>query len=224
LYRFKLKNQHTLAHFALTFRWLFSFLTLTSISGFAYLLISIGFVSDAYGPTVNMLNGATAIMGSTLLGTGIFLLIFPQILYGFPIELKNESPITKPNKNQEESEFDIQFHELGERIKSYFESEKPYLNPEFSLLDLAQNLQVPQHHISYCFRFVFNQGFPSMKSAYRIAHAKKLIENPANDYLSYEGIGLESGFSTRSRFYAAFQEIEGCSPGEYREKWIEKRL
>jgi AraC-like DNA-binding protein len=57
-----------------------------------------------------------------------------------------------------------------------------------------------------------------MRSEYRIEFAKKLIENPENDHLSYEGIGLESGFSTRSRFYAAFQEIEGCSPGEYREK------
>jgi AraC-like DNA-binding protein len=57
-----------------------------------------------------------------------------------------------------------------------------------------------------------------MRSEYRITYAKKLLENPENDYLSYEGIGLESGFSARSRFYAAFQEIEGCSPGEYREK------
>jgi AraC-like DNA-binding protein len=224
LYRFRLKSESQLRHFALTFRWLYSFLTLTLISAVTYLYFSYGFVTEEPSLSFLKLSWATGIMGFTLLATGIFLLIFPQILYGFPIELKNESLINKPTKNQDESEFDIQFHELGDRIKSYFESEKPYLNPEFSLLDLAQNLHVPQHHISYCFRFVFNQGFPSMKSAYRIAHAKKLIENPANDYLSYEGIGLESGFSTRSRFYAAFQEIEGCSPGEYREKWIEKRL
>ena len=174
--------------------------------------------------SLQKLSWATGMMGLTLLATGLFLLIFPQILYGFPIEQKMEGPVTKTNKTPDDSELDVQFHELGERIQAYFESDKPYLNPEFSLLDLAQNLQVPQHHISYCFRFVFNQGFPSMKSVYRIAHAKKLIEDPANDFLSFEGIGLESGFSTRSRFYAAFQEVEGCSPGEYREKFFNKPL
>jgi AraC-like DNA-binding protein len=207
-----------LTSFGLTFRWLFSFLILTVLSGIAYLLISIGFISESYGPSVILLNGATAIISITLLGTGIFLLIFPQILYGFPINLKRNSASTKPNKLTEELAFDVQFHELGEQIKTYFETEKPYLNPDFSLVDLAQNLDVPQHHISYCFRFIFKQGFPKMRSEYRITYAKKLLENPENDYLSYEGIGLESGFSARSRFYAAFQEIEGCSPGEYREK------
>jgi AraC-like DNA-binding protein len=218
LSRFKQKNRVQLTSFGLTFRWLFSFLILTVLSGIAYLLISIGFISESYGPSVILLNGATAIMSITLLGTGIFLLIFPQILYGFPINLKRNSASTKPNKLTEELAFDVQFHELGEQIKTYFETKKPYLNPDFSLVDLAQNLDVPQHHISYCFRFIFNHGFPKMKSDYRIAYAKKLIENPENDHLSYEGIGLESGFSTRSHFYAAFQEIEGCSPGEYREK------
>jgi AraC-like DNA-binding protein len=218
LYRFKQKNRIQLTSFGLTFRWLFSFLTLTVITGTAYLFISIGFVSETYGPTVVLLNGATASMSITLLGTSIFLLIFPQILYGFPINLKGSSSQIKSTNHPEESAFDIQFHELGEQIKAYFETEKPYLKPGFSLLDLAQNLEVPQHHISYCFRFIFNQGFPKMKSEYRIAYAKKLIENPENNHLSYEGIGSESGFSTRSRFYAAFLEIEGCSPGEYREK------
>ncbi len=218
LYRFKQTNKAQLMSFGLTFRWLFSFLGLTVITGIAYFLISIGFISESYGPSVVLINGATASMSITLLGTGIFLLIFPQILYGFPINLSRANARLKSASPTEESAFDIQFHELGEQIKTYFETNKPYLQPDFSLVDLAQQLNVPQHHISYCFRFIFNQGFPKMKSEYRIEYAKKLIENSENDHLSYEGIGQESGFSTRSRFYAAFQEIEGCSPGEYREK------
>ena len=224
LYRFRLKSESQLRHFAVTFRWLFSFLTLTLISAVTYLYFSYGFVTEEPMLSLQKLSWATGMMGLTLLATGLFLLIFPQILYGFPIEQKMEGPVTKTIKTPVDFVLVVQFHELGERIQAYFESDKPYLNPEFSLLDLAQNLQVPQHHISYCFRFVFNQGFPSMKSFYRIAHAKKLIEDPANDFLSFEGIGLESGFSTRSRFYAAFQEVEGCSPGEYREKFFNKPL
>lgn len=217
LYQFKQRQTQPQSspQYRITFRWLFAFLFITLFSTTCYLYFTVGFFFDQPTNALIRLNWATYVMTFTLFTICIFLLIFPQILYGLP------HFNTKSNEALEitlDSDLEERFIDLGEQIKTYIVEEKPYLNPEFSLTDLAQKLDVPQHHISYCFRFIFKQGFPKMRSEYRIAYAKKLLENPENDYLSYEGIGLESGFSTRSRFYAAFQEIEGCSPGEYREK------
>lgn len=217
LYHFKQRQTQpeSSPQYRITFRWLFAFLFITLFSTTCYLYFTVGFFFDQPTNALIRLTWATYVMTFTLFAICIFLLIFPQILYGLPhfnTKSYEELEITL------DSDLEERFIILGEQIKIYIAEEKPYLNPEFSLTDLAQKLDVPQHHISYCFRFIFKQGFPKMRSEYRIAYAKKLLENPENDYLSYEGIGLESGFSARSRFYAAFQEIEGCSPGEYREK------
>jgi AraC-like DNA-binding protein len=217
LYQFKQRQTQpeSSPQYRITFRWLFAFLFITVFSTTCYLYFTVGFFFNQPTDALIRLNWATYVMTFTLFAICIFLLIFPQILYGLP------HFNTKSNEELEitlDSDLEERFINLGEQIKTYIAEEKPYLNPEFSLTDLAQKLDVPQHHISYCFRFIFKQGFPKMRSEYRITYAKKLLENPKNDYLSYEGIGLESGFSARSRFYAAFQEIEGCSPGEYREK------
>lgn len=217
LYQFKQrqKDSQTSPQYSITFRWLFAFLLITIISTASYLILTVGFFNDQPEIALIRLNWGTYIMTFTLFSVCIFLLIFPQILYGLP------HFNSKANEEQEillDADLDERFIALGQQIKNYFDQEKPFLNPDFSLADLGEKLDVPQHHISYCFRFIFKQGFPKMRSEYRIDYAKKLIQNPVNDHLSFEGIGLKSGFSTRSRFYAAFQEIEGCSPGDFREK------
>ncbi len=217
LYRFRKRqaDHQSSPQYRITFRWLFAFLFITIFSTASYLYLTFGFFFDHQANALIKLNWATYVMTFTLFSICIFLLIYPQILYGLPhfTSKSNEAfDITL------EEDLEEKFSELAEQIKTHFDTEKPFLQPEFSAADLAIALDVPQHHISYCYRFIFKQGFPKMRSEYRIEFAKKLIENPENDHLSYEGIGLESGFSTRSRFYAAFQEIEGCSPGEYREK------
>jgi AraC-like DNA-binding protein len=217
LYRFrKRQTEHQSSpQYRITFRWLFTFLFITIFSTASYLYLTFGFFFDNQTNALIKLNWATYVMTFTLFSICIFLLIYPQILYGLPHFTSKSNEVFDITL---EEDLEEKFSELAEQIKTHFDTENPFLQPEFSAADLAVALDVPQHHISYCYRFIFKQGFPKMRSEYRIDYAKKLIENPENDHLSYEGIGLESGFSTRSRFYAAFQEIEGCSPGEYREK------
>ena len=217
LYKFKQRQTETnySSQYRITFQWLFAFLSISIVSSVSYLYLTFGFFFDESTNALLKLNWATYVMTFTLFAISTFLLLYPKILYGLPhftTQSSDSFEITL-DENVEEK-----FSELAERVETYFEKEKPYLNPEFSLAILAESLGVPQHHISYCYRFIFKQSFIKMRSQYRIDYAKKLINNPQNSHLSYEGIGLESGFSTRSRFYAAFQEIEGCSPGEYHEK------
>jgi len=206
--------------YRITFRWLFAFLAVSFASTACYLYFVSGFINDDPTKALLKLNWATYVMTFTMFAFCAFLLNYPQILYGLPHFSSGNDEKSENVEFTLESDLEEKFRELAEQIKDYFDTTEPYLNPDFSLSNLAQELDVPQHHISYCFRFIFKQGFPKMKSEYRIAFAKKLLDSPEMNYLSFEGIGQVSGFSTRSSFYAAFQEIEGCSPGEYREKLV----
>ena len=99
----------------------------------------------------------------------IGILFFPEILYGLPNQKNTVSKTrkklnktkTKPLGNDNLS-IDIEkvpFMELADRIKDYFEKEKPYTNPNFSISDIALELGVPQNHISYCLNSIFKVKF-----------------------------------------------------------------
>ena len=98
---------------------------------------------------------------------------------------------------------------------SYIETNKPYLNPDFSLTDIYIALKVPQHHVSYCFNTILKIKFSHLKNQLRVATAKELlIEGMAND-LSIEGVAHEAGFASRSNFYSIFKSETGMTPTEF---------
>jgi transcriptional regulator GlxA family with amidase domain len=59
--------------------------------------------------------------------------------------------------------------------------------------------------------------FTNYRSQLRVDHAKKLLESGLTDTLSIDGIGVKSGFSSRSTFYANFKANTGITPSEYLE-------
>jgi AraC-like DNA-binding protein len=112
---------------------------------------------------------------------------------------------------------DDPFFELVDKINAYLIKEEPYLNPEFTINELAASLRVPVHHVSYCLNTLMNVKFTSLRTQLRIQYAAKLLDSGQADELSMDGIGKKSGFSTRSNFYNAFKSETGMTPSEYLE-------
>jgi AraC-like DNA-binding protein len=158
----------------------------------------------------------------------IMLLIFPGILYGIPqavSQKENEGNNVLENKNTElgvligdnittSSQIDP-LANTAKRILKYFEKNKPYLNTKFSVDDIAEELNIPKHHVGYCFNNIIKTKFTSMRNDFRIAHAKRLLLSPQVDVMTVEGIGFESGFSSKSSFFSVFKESTGLSPYDY---------
>jgi AraC-like DNA-binding protein len=149
------------------------------------------------------------------------LLLMPEILYGMP--RKHEAISSLQDKSSQESgpiielkyEQENPMIELTKRVLNYMENDKPYLDPNFSIATLAINLQVPQHHISYCINAIMKTSFYKLRAKYRVNHAITLLENDTKLLLTMEAIGERSGFTTRSNFYKTFKEIVGQTPLEY---------
>ncbi len=149
------------------------------------------------------------------------LFLMPEILYGMP---RNHStiPTLQQNSIQESSpvielnyEQDNPMFELAKRVLNYMEIEKPYLDPNFSIATVAINLQVPQHHISYCINTIMKTSFYKLRAKYRVDYAISLLESDTKTLLTMEAIGERSGFTTRSNFYKTFREMVGQTPHEY---------
>lgn len=171
----------------------------------------------------------------------IAFLLFPQILFGIPIyrhsgsshadmtaddvdnrhhsippEKANASP--NPNYAKGEKPLEDPFKDLGERLLRVMEEQKPFTDPDFSLDDLAKLLDVPKHHLYYCFRNILHTKFTQLRMDYRIEHAKKLLRTVDLNIVTFESVGKDSGFASKSAFYTSFKAQVGCSPGEYAEE------
>jgi AraC-like DNA-binding protein len=109
----------------------------------------------------------------------------------------------------------IEKSEDYKRIIHYLETEKPYVNVNFSLHDLSQALNIPHVRVTTCFNKELNTSFPSYRNKLRVAHAISLLREGAHLTTSIEGIAERSGFKSKSIFYAAFKEEYGMTPTDW---------
>ncbi|MHA8053789.1 AraC family transcriptional regulator [Aquirufa sp. OSTEICH-129A] len=153
----------------------------------------------------------------------LLILLFPRVLYGIPKLTLEELELIQSKKKKNtsdkmEQEVDDSFFELSDIIMKYIENEKPYLNPRFSIRDIVVTLNIPQHHVSFCFNKILNTPFPTIKNKYRIEYVKELILKDKEKRYSLEGLMKEAGFTSKNSFFQAFKEIEGCTPKVWSEQ------
>jgi AraC-like DNA-binding protein len=108
--------------------------------------------------------------------------------------------------------------ELGSRVLKLMERDKPYLSPDFSIEQLAEMLEVPRHHLYYCFKNVLKTKFVNLRTEYRVKEAKKRLLEADLEQTTLYAIGRSCGFSSHTAFYRIFNEAVGCSPGEFIER------
>jgi AraC-like DNA-binding protein len=125
---------------------------------------------------------------------------------------KGTSPIAMGSKLEKSEDL--------ERIIAYLETEKPYVQVNFSLHDLSQALNIPHIRVTACFNKELNTSFPSYRNKLRLAHAISLLRTGAHLTTSIEGIAEQSGFKSKSIFYAAFKKEYGITPTD----WMKKNL
>lgn len=199
----------------LVFNWLLTLNLVTGIvaAGFLYLTIrlynaSVTRVIMESEPTYFISGLAFALLPLALI------VFFPQVLYGMPVvsNAKKVAKITIPLADSSDP-----LAETAQIIVDYIKEEKPYLYPEFDIEDISEKLDIPKHHIIYCFTIILQKKFTAYRAMVRVEHAKALLDTGTADSLSIDGIGSQSGFSSRSSFYASFKAETGMTPSQYLE-------
>ena len=94
-------------------------------------------------------------------------------------------------------------------------AEKLYQNEDLNLKMLAEAVGLSGHQLSELINTHFDMGFSRYVRERRVAEAKRLLREDKE--ASILSISMATGFRSQSNFYAAFRDIAGMSPGQYRE-------
>ncbi len=106
---------------------------------------------------------------------------------------------------------------LQQQLAAFMAADKPYLNPQLSVGDLADALGVPGRALSACINDSYGSNFSEFINRARVNEARALIADPANGTLSLLDIGLAAGFNSKTSFNVMFKRYTGRTPSAYRQ-------
>lgn len=146
---------------------------------------------------------------------GYFGLSQKEIFIHYPdqnIEYITKSKVKYANVLLKEDEAE----QYANKIKHYMIMEKPYLDANLTLSDLATKLQIPSQTLSRIINEKFELNFFEFINQYRVEEVKSKISEPEFDHLSLLGIAFDCGFNTKSAFNRVFKKMTGVTPSEYK--------
>jgi AraC-like DNA-binding protein len=108
------------------------------------------------------------------------------------------------------------------KLNQLMTESKIYQSEDLSLASLAKDVGISGHQLSELINSRLGMGFSKYVRECRVAAAKALlISAPAQSILS---VSMDTGFRSQSAFYAAFKEVTGQSPGDYRKAQLKSSL
>lgn len=107
---------------------------------------------------------------------------------------------------------------IAQELVLHLDTQKPYLNPELSLPELARQMGYNTNQISGVINKELGKNFNELINKYRIQTVKERLVDPAFAHLSILGIAFESGFNSKATFNRAFKQFTQQTPSEYLKK------
>jgi len=132
----------------------------------------------------------------------------------FPARNKDNTTPRKSYKHSPLSSEEKQI--ITYKIKTFFEENTLYLDHSFSLNVLSTFLELPKHHLSEVINTEMQSTFYDLVNGKRITYAISRMDSMDSDNITFEGLGYESGFSTKSAFYHHFKIHTGKTPGKFK--------
>lgn len=102
-----------------------------------------------------------------------------------------------------------------DELKALMETEKPYLNPELNLADLAEMAHMNRAQLSETINSGFDMNFNDFINQYRVNAFKSMLKENRQQQLSLLGIAFECGFNSKATFNRVFKKLTQLSPTDY---------
>ncbi|MEN8117405.1 MAG: helix-turn-helix transcriptional regulator [Bacteroidota bacterium] len=205
----------------------------------------INYYSDTEGKTLNWVKDvsiamwiiAVASIGFAIIGRSYFTkheisLLIPSLIFSsllFVLGYKGNQQIQISNEIIEKSEEEVEFEEiktkqeeeLKRQLTRLFEQDKVYKLPDLRITTVTKSLKTNRTYISKLINDQFDMNFNEFVNRYRIEEAKILLRNKDNNLYSMDYIAERSGFGSVNSFTRVFKELEGITPGRFRESKTE---
>ena len=122
----------------------------------------------------------------------------------------------KATPEVEESPSEEATYQLLLRIRQHMDEQRPYLNSELKVRDIANYLGTNSRYISYCIKRVEQCTFSAYINKHRVAYAQQLMRRHPDIKLTE--VYLKSGFANEISFFRTFKTIVGMTPSEWKAK------
>ncbi len=192
---------------AVDLRWLLNVDTCLPILIFLHLLKSIISINFIYDLTDTFYFIAIIYIGINFIKQNE---IHPQYL-----TLDNQTATIEDPLDEVSLNIDVDNDEDVIAIKELMQNQKPYLNPNLNLGDLAFMLEMRPQDLSQLLSNKLSTNFYSFINRYRVERCKTMLKDPEYSNFSMEGIAKEAGFKSKSTFYSRFKEFTGLTPLQY---------
>lgn len=142
----------------------------------------------------------------------ITLLMCPQILYSRTRRQEEEQKTLNKPKPVLDDLFREQF---TSRLDKLMLEKKPFLNSNYTLKEMAADLNMSLHQLSANINQSTGTNFNDLLNKHRIDYCLNLIRNSDMTNLNLHGLALSCGFNNRNTFSTAFKKFTGKTPSDY---------
>ncbi|MGY2132827.1 helix-turn-helix domain-containing protein [Hymenobacter sp. HD11105] len=102
----------------------------------------------------------------------------------------------------------------ADKLTHHMQTARPYLNPELTLGELANQLRTNTSLLSRVINTCFGQNFNDYINGHRIAEAERKLQDPRYQHYTLLAVALESGFNSKSTFNRVFKKLKSATPSE----------
>ena len=114
----------------------------------------------------------------------------------------------------------IEKQELIKKLLLYMQSNKPYLEPELTIDELATRLLVKPKLLSQAINDQLRKNFFEFINQYRIEEAKRMLDNPTDKKITVLEVMYDAGFNSKSSFNTLFKKYTGLTPSEFKRQHL----
>lgn len=98
--------------------------------------------------------------------------------------------------------------------------EKPFLDSQLNLNDLARKMGVNSAVLSFAINNGFGKNFNDFVNEFRIAEVKQKLQNGAAKNENLLDTAFACGFNSKATFNRAFKKFTGVSPKEFQDAQV----
>ena len=164
------------------------------------------------------------LIGRSPLNTNGMLLLFMCLLFTslfliLTIIGLKQIPTVESIEDNTNDNGEIHLQELEEieiKLKHYFKKEKPWLDPQLNIWDVAKEIGTNRSYISKVVNDNVGCNFNQFVNKYRIKEAKKLLNKTPEIPISE--ISDLAGFGSLNSFIRIFKNSESCTPSKFKKQ------
>ena len=134
--------------------------------------------------------------------------------------LRKENHRTDQKKYRTSSLQETEKMNYLEQLNTYMEKKRPYLNPQLSMDQVANDLGINRHQLSQVLNEKVGKNFYDYINTFRVQAFTEILKDPQKEHYTLLALAYESGFNSKTTFNTIFKKNTGMTPSQYKRTQI----